>query len=551
MIVLMNNVTKHFLFDGQAFKAITNIPGLPSQVAQKVGSVGEAYAAATYAYRCIHLRANSISQIPFRIKNSDGGEVKFSGWNWADKLPRLLWLTEASLCLHGAAYWFRSRNLVKTLNYRWLAPQTIKPTYDPNEGITGFRRVLSKDGKGDDLKNVFERLDSGVVPSSGKADYDLQDVVHFFLPDPEVEIGPGRSPTDVALEPIGLLNFINQFGSGFFERGAIPAVMLSVKGNVQEGELKRLEQWWRKLTRGVNRAWDAIAVRADVEPKVIGKPIKDLAMTELSVSMRGQIACAYGVPQTLLEDAANYGTAKTHRKSFYVETVIPSALLIQGVLNEQVFNPAGLSFEFITEELQIMQEEEAERSAALASLVGAGVPIIVALNILGFYVDESVLDDLELALSKDEGTDLGTLNRNRALLEAARLRIAAGRLDIARERQGANYQDDVLAQVAIGKSLNVGAAKAKTEVDPNGTYELCTQTVNSGDSCIFCTEENGLQEVVEVGDAPRAIAGPTSHCLTAQFGINRCRCTLERETITGENAIEYGGVGAVGRFTSK
>ena len=188
-----------------------------------------------------------------------------------------------------------------------------------------------------------------------------------------------------------------------------------------------------KLSSGIQNAWQTIAVRADVTPQIIGQAVKDLGMWQLATSMRGQIAVSYGVPQTLLEDAANYATAKTHRKSVYVETILPESLLIEGVLNEQVFAPAGLQFKFLPEQMQIMQEEEAERSGALSALVSAGVPLIVAMNILGFYVDESVLDDLELSLHTVDTE--GDMERARLLIAQARVRQSEERLTIALRRE--------------------------------------------------------------------------------------------------------------------
>ncbi|MGH2359759.1 MAG: phage portal protein [bacterium] len=433
------------IFDGQtlkALKSINSIPGFEPASSAGLTSVGDAYAAASYGYRCIHLRANAISQIPYRISSlgRQGRQPQRPGyiqvvqdWSHSDHLPRLLWLTEAALCLYGAAYWFRERNLVKSLGYRWLAPQTIQPIYNKEQGITGYKRDLNVRARRSFASslNREEMLDSGVPLIGVQPDFDLEDVVAFFFPDPETEIGPGRSPTHVALEAIGLLKYQNEFASGFFQRGAIPAVMLSVKGPAQEAELKRLENWWKRLLRGAAKAWETVAVRADVEPKIIGQPVKDLGMPELSKSVRGQIAVAYGVPETILEDAANFATARTHRKSFYVETIIPEANLVQAELNRQVFRPEGLRFEFLPEQLQVMQEEEAERSLALSQLVSAGVPLLVAMNILGFYVDASVLDDLAISIAA--AVDPAERERVQVQIQQARIRLEEGRLELLRE----------------------------------------------------------------------------------------------------------------------
>jgi len=130
---------------------------------------------------------------------------------------------------------------------------------------------------------------------------------------------------------------------------------------------------------------------------VIQPPVNTLALPELQAGVRAQIATAMGIPQTMLEDAANFATAVEHRQSFIIDTVSPECELIQEAVNEQLFKPLGLELEFRPQELDIMQTDEAERAASLQQLTGAGVPLKLAMEVLGYDLTDAQWLELEKA----------------------------------------------------------------------------------------------------------------------------------------------------------
>jgi len=330
--------------------------GLDSDKLDEHGS----YSAVAWVRRCIELRCNALATIPVVIYR---GENVVEDWEFADLLPHMLWMTEAALQLYGAAYWLREQNLVKELGYRWLAPNTIKPKYNQERGLTHFERH---------------------VPGVAEAvKLELDEILYSWEPNLLHEVGPGQGWVSAVLTEANQSNYVNQFASEFFERGAMPATVLSVEGNPADKELDRLQEWWRRLISGVKRAFETVAVRATVTPIVVGYPTKDLAMPELMAIVRQQIAVAAGVPQTMLEDAANYATAAEHRQSFYTETIVPEAIKIQAAWQEQLFEPLGLRLDLDYHSMDIFQEDEAERAQSLAYLVNAGVPLDLAMQMLG------------------------------------------------------------------------------------------------------------------------------------------------------------------------
>jgi len=340
-------MVRHLLFNGNDLKSLSLTgSSWPWETETRPGlSASAAYQSVAWVRRCVDLRANAIAAMPFEVDGGNAGTL-------VEVLPRLLLLTEVALCIYGSAYWLREKRGHILLGLRWLAPQSISPVFDTQRGLTGFERMIA----------------------NAKLTLKLDDVVYFFEPAIDVESGPGPTLALAALDAASLVADAQTYAAGFFKRGAIPAVLLSVEGNPPQEELRRLEDWWKRLLRGVQRAWETVAVRATVRPQVVGiAPGKDLAMTDLLTQARQQIAVAFGVPQTLLEDAANYATAAEHRLSFYEETIIPRCTFYAAEINRQLLAPLGLTLRFHPERLEIFQQREAQKAQGLVALVQAGI----------------------------------------------------------------------------------------------------------------------------------------------------------------------------------
>jgi phage portal protein BeeE len=83
------------------------------------------------------------------------------------------------------------------------------------------------------------------------------------------------------------------------------------------------------------------------------------------------VCAALGVPHSLISaDAANYATSQQDSLNFYQQTVVPQALLIEEVLNDQIFADAGLRWQFHPEQLEVFQAAEMQKAQAVARLVG-------------------------------------------------------------------------------------------------------------------------------------------------------------------------------------
>lgn len=311
----------------------------------------DAYKAVAWLYRAIDVRSKAVQGVPFKIVQ---GKRDLTNSPRVQSLlknfKRNLGLVESSLCLYGQCYLIREKNTVGTNEQlRWLLPTTITPKLDSNAGLTGFTRTLNQ-----------QKIPLG-----------LEQIVYFWQPSLEHEIGPGIGPAHVALRSAAVLHNLDTYLEGYFERGAIRATLLTIEGNPPPSDKQRLEAWWKKLVGGVKKAHETVALSGSVKPTVIGDGIKDTTSPDLVTQARQDIMTALGVPHSLLEsDSANFATASIELLSFYQNTILPELELVAEVFNEQLFGPLGFELVFEPQKLEVFQAAELQKAEAVSKLVG-------------------------------------------------------------------------------------------------------------------------------------------------------------------------------------
>jgi len=349
-------------------KAITHIPGWVENLENKakVTSTARSYSLVPLVYRAMRIRCNALASVPLYVQNARGDDV---GWPFPTGLSSLFWQTEAALLLTGGGYWLKKSNRLRVLDVQWLNPFTVSVDIPAGGGEVSFRQQAQGTEWGP---------------------WAAEEMVYFREFDPSDDIGPGIGAAEVALTPARLVHNINEFASAFFAGGAMPAVVLGIEGNPSPQEVERIEGLFKRFVTGVKNAFRVIALRGQVKPAILTPPMADLALPELSATSRQQIALAFGIPETLLEDAANYATAREHRKSFWTETIRPRLSLYSDVINQQLLGPMGLTIKFAPEELDIFQEDEERRANAFQLYVQSGLQLGVAAEMLGLELPEGV-----------------------------------------------------------------------------------------------------------------------------------------------------------------
>jgi len=379
-----------YLFDGQKAVPIASLPDsaftwYTPHTTEEDQDVRTYSVTVPWLKRGVKLRAQAVASLPFALVSAGGDDYDTSK-DWQNKvgfLPNpsdLLERIEKSLTLLGRAYLFRSHNRSKALALRYLSPLTVEPVWAKGEagvttGLAGFTRNVG-----------------------GHQEYHPpEDIIHFWMSDTFVEAGAGDDfPAAAALMAAGVLYNVDQFAAAFFERGAIKVTLLTVKGNPGDTDKETIKSWWRRVFSGKSNAWKTDIVQADtIEPVVVGEGIEELTNSELVKNKREDIATALGVPQTKLWSSTagglgGSGVVTQDDLAFYKETVVPEATFIQSVLNEQMFQPLGLRWEFRPETLDVFQADENMRSKALLNYTQAGMPLEIAGPTLGIELPEGV-----------------------------------------------------------------------------------------------------------------------------------------------------------------
>jgi len=376
---------KRLLFDGT--KA-ANLDSLPAEAwtvisGQTPGSddLAETVRTVPVLRRAVTLVADAVGSTPFVLRRGNT-EIDTSA-EYANvlgvlpNLPALLSLIASSMWVWGSAYLFAGRNRGKRVKeIRYLAPTTIRPDLTP-DGLQGFTRLLG----------------------SQQISLAPDEVIHFWLPDPAIELGPPTwSPVRAALNAAHVLGSMEKFTTSFFDRGAIKATLLAVPATTRQADRKTLRDWWRTVFGGVNNAFSTEVINADdVKPVVIGEGIESLSNVALTREKREDIAVALGIPYSLLfPDAANYATAQQDDRHFWQKTIIPACGMIAGVFNDQLLKAFDCVLEFRPEGLDAMQEDEAARASAFSAYVGAGIKPSIVAQMLGMELPEGIeYEDLD------------------------------------------------------------------------------------------------------------------------------------------------------------
>lgn len=342
----------------KAYKALVTIPAWQQKLLSDSGnftnsidSVAAAYANVPMIYRAVKMRADALSSVPIVISKGDTEKP----WPFPCDLRQLIWNIEADLLGAGISTVLKLRNRVRVLDLQRLNPFTVAIHYDNANGLT-----FSQAGK--------------VWPES-----DMVYIKEFSYTD---DLTSGASTVQACLNDAGLMNYQTRFASRFFEAGAMPIVLVSADGLIED-EKERIQNFFSKLASGVGNAWRVLATRTKLTPEVVSQDLDKMTMPELYAQATKNIANAFGIPVNMFSGDDNYASADSHRMQFWQDTVRPRGRIVEAALNRQVLEPMGLRMEFAFDEMDIFQEDESQRAQAFSLYVEAGVNPMVAKEMLG------------------------------------------------------------------------------------------------------------------------------------------------------------------------
>jgi len=306
------------------------------------------YRLVAWIYRCIQLRANGVMSVPWKLsrRGNEDSEVELQNTPFPDvDWERLWWRTEAARLIWGAAYWL----IRADGELQWLNPSTMEPLKDHRTGeLVGFRQIVGS------LQRV----------------YPVDQIVYLPTWNPADDVMPGVAGAAVAQPPGALVANANEWTSKFFANGALPMTILSSDRVVPPQEIERLENIWQRFKSGIKNAFKTVVLGFGLKPTVIGFPLKDLALPELMQTEKDQLAVSFGIPITMLDaSAANFATAKQDDLHFYTKTIFPELRLSRAAINRQLWWPLGYEMRWEFNDVEAIQQDEAEKAEGVALLM--------------------------------------------------------------------------------------------------------------------------------------------------------------------------------------
>jgi HK97 family phage portal protein len=351
-----------------------------------------------YVARCVMLRANAVASLTYL---RDGGPSNIPA--------RTMYLCEASLCTHGA-FW------IERASMRPLNPSAMRVESDPQRGITGH-----------------------VWQSSGLSRrYSPEQVVYAHTWAPGSDVGPGLAPLQIAADSAGTALAAEQFTRAFFAQGALPPLIISPdEGALTDADAEAVRTTWQRMVAGAKNAWRALVLRRGLRVQPIDMPALDrLAMSDVDDIALRRIGAAFGVPVTMLTDAANYATAAEHRVSFWRDTVLPDAELIAGAL--------GLTINY--DDIEALAEDMGAQRKSVIDLYQAGlVSRDEARQMMGFEADNARMESARMESARMESA-LRELDQWRRKSESRKTALA----DFAARDLPRFWIDAIKARAALG-----------------------------------------------------------------------------------------------------
>jgi hypothetical protein len=319
---------------------------------QNGATADELYKAVSWMFWCINRRAYAIGQMPYGIYplGSEDDDPEQEVKNTID-LRSALFQVEAWLALEAQA--FVLKRLPEKLQV--LNKYTMKVKEYDNDGPRLFEQKVGP--------NVTY--------------YKPEELLYFRTWNPRDDINAGVASSQPASLPGQVIDATNEWPNNFFQNGAIPAVLLTTEGNPPPKERDRIESKWNEMLRGVANAFKTMVLGHGLTPTVIGQPVSDLAMPELSKDKKEQILAAYLLPPGLAEPKTNSAEHDAVKLEAYETCYIPEwETWIEPVFNEQLLNPLGLRLSGHPQELEIFQAKEAQKAESGAFFVsGMMIPL--------------------------------------------------------------------------------------------------------------------------------------------------------------------------------
>jgi HK97 family phage portal protein len=323
-------------------------------------TLNPSYVKSAWAYACMHIRGTELANLPWQISRN-GKPLKrhaikdmLEDFGAESNYHEAMQSTEIDLCMWGAAYWLRDIDQLRRLN-----PQTMK-VIKTRDGISGFEQKLSNPDGGE-ITNHFNR----------------DEIIYFREYNPDDDLGEGIAVMEVLKGPINTEYEVEQLLQAHFKNDAIPGLLLTTDQAVPDDEASRILAWWNKRFRGSRKAGSVGVADKGLKAQILSSNMRDNAIIEVRDMARNDICVGFRVPKILIGSMseATYANANESRKFMIEDLILPRSQMYANFINQdlvQKLDP-GVMFEFVPEELPILQEDSTAKEARLASMFASGI----------------------------------------------------------------------------------------------------------------------------------------------------------------------------------
>jgi hypothetical protein len=351
------------------------------------------YATVAAVFRATNLTASATANIPFALVDKSGKDYDVST-EWENKvlfMPKpkeLIRLWRLSLIMTNEAYGFMERRRITGKNLRYIVPSTITPKFDKENSndLLGFTRTINNG-------STYYPLDK------------KNPIFWMWRMDHTTELLPAKATEFQAMcAAAGILYYSDHFVNAFFKRGGIKPTMLVLKGMTTKENIDKIESVWDKIIKGgykyLGKIFQGVDTNGGLEAQTIGEGVDTLKDETLTKAKIEDVAMSIGMPLSLLlANSANYATALVEYKEWYENSLTPWCDFMAEEMNDKLFKPLGLRFEFRPEMTDPGQEDEVARARAYSTYVSAGIKPSVAAQVIGMELPEGIeyesLDEMQ------------------------------------------------------------------------------------------------------------------------------------------------------------
>lgn len=294
---------------------------------------GEYIATSNEIYSAVMLRARLMASLSLRLYDRDGPErreildgpayrlLRHVNPFWTRR--RLNLMDEMSMGLWGESFWAVEKRNGVPVEIWWLKPSRVRPVPDEKTYL------------GEKVAYLYEPVNGG-TPIPFRKD----EIVWFRYPNPIDEFSP-LSPLAASRLAADSATAMMQSNQNLFRQGLqLGGLITPPEDKVtfspeQAADLERMMQ--RRFT-GSDRAHKWAVLRFEAQFKALNITPKDAEFANgLNLTLR-QVANAYGIPVTLLNDLQNatLSNAREHERLLWAHALVPDSSLKAEEITEQL-----------------------------------------------------------------------------------------------------------------------------------------------------------------------------------------------------------------------